>query len=98
MYDIEYSIDAEEDLKYFKKYEQRIILTGIEEQLSYEPTIVTTNRFPRNPPDIASWELRISPFRVYYNVDESVYIVNIERIGEKPNNEIYFRGRRSGRS
>lgn len=59
---------------------------------------MTANCFRRDPPDIAEWELRIGVFRVYYNVDESVYIVYVERIGEKPNNEIYFRGRRSGRS
>jgi mRNA-degrading endonuclease RelE of RelBE toxin-antitoxin system len=98
IYDIEYSAEAEEDIQYFKKYEQRIILTGIEEQLHYQPTLVTTNRFRREPPDIGEWELRIGSFRVYYTVDANVYIVHVERIGEKPNNEIYFRGKRSGQS
>ena len=98
MYDIEYSAEAEEDLRYFKKYEQKIILTGVEGQLRHQPTVVTANRFRRDPPDIAEWELRIGVFRVYYKVDESVHIAHVERIGEKPNNEIYFRGRRSGRS
>lgn len=98
MYNIEYSAEAEEDLRYFKKHEQKIIVTGIAQQLSHQPTVVTANRFHRDPPDISVWELRIGVFRVYYNVDESIYIVQVERIGEKPNNEIYFRGKRSGRS
>lgn len=98
MYNIEYSAEAEEDLDYFKKYEQKIILAGIGEQLRHQPTLVTANRFRRDPPDISAWELRIGVFRVYYNIEENVYIVCVERIGEKPNNEVYFRGRRSGQS
>lgn len=98
MYEIEYTEEAAEDLAYFQKHEQQIIVNGIEQQLRYQPTIETRNRFRRTPPDLASWELRIGIFRVYYNVDDTVRIVDIERIGEKPNNEIYFRGRKAGRS
>ena len=96
IYDIQYSAEAEEDIRYFKKYEQRIILAGIEDQLRHQPTLVTANRFRREPPDIGEWELRIGIFRVYYTINTSVHIVHVERIGEKPNNEIYFRGKRSG--
>ena len=49
----------------------------------------------RSPPDIAAWELRIGIFRVFYNVDDLVQVVSIERIGEKPNNTISFRGQKS---
>jgi mRNA-degrading endonuclease RelE of RelBE toxin-antitoxin system len=41
---------------------------------------------------IADWELRIGVYRVYYNVEEQVRVVAIERIGEKPNNTVFFRG------
>lgn len=67
-------------------------MDAIQTQLLYEPVIETKNRFKRSPPDIAEWELRIGVFRVFYNVDESVKIVRIERIGEKPNNTVFFRG------
>ncbi|RIK35730.1 MAG: addiction module toxin RelE [Chloroflexi bacterium] len=54
-------------------------MTAIAHQLHFEPLVVTTNRFRRNPPDIASWELRVGLFRVYYEVDEQVRIVTIKR-------------------
>jgi mRNA-degrading endonuclease RelE of RelBE toxin-antitoxin system len=98
MYAIEYTDDAEYDLRYFRKHEQQIIASAIERQLRFQPMTITTNRFRRNPPDIAAWELRVGLFRVYYDVDEQVRVVTVTRIWEKPNNEVYFRGRRSGRS
>lgn len=98
MYEIEYSAEAENDLAYFRAREQRIILNGIEQQLRYEPTVETRNRFRRSSPEIAEWELRIGQFRVYYDVAEAIRIVSVERIGLKPGNELYLRGRRTGQS
>lgn len=97
MYEIEFTPTAREDLRYFKKYEQNIIIEAIEIQLTYEPAVETTNRFHRNPPYIADWELHVGDFRIFYNVEETVNIVRIERIGEKPNNQLYFRGKRAGK-
>lgn len=91
MYEIEFASEAAGDLRYFRKFEQNIILDAIQTQLPYEPAVETRNRFRRNPPDIAEWELRVGAFRVFYNVDETVKIVSIERIGEKPNNTVFFR-------
>jgi len=98
MYAIEYTVEAEDDLAYFRAREQRIILAGIERQLRYEPTVETKNRFRRRFPDIAEWELRIGEFRVYYDVEKAVRVVSVERIGQKPDNELYLRGRRAGQS
>jgi hypothetical protein len=84
-------------LRYFKKYEQNIIIEAIEVQLTYEPMVETTNRFHRTPPYLADWELRVGDFWVFYEIEEIVKIVRIERIGEKPNNQLYFRGKKAGR-
>jgi mRNA-degrading endonuclease RelE of RelBE toxin-antitoxin system len=97
MYEIKYSTDALEDLRSFRKHEQNIIIDAIDAQLVYEPIIETSNRFRRDPPEIALWELRVGVFRVFYNVDDHVAIVRVERIGYKPNNTIFFRKRRGGR-
>jgi mRNA-degrading endonuclease RelE of RelBE toxin-antitoxin system len=94
-YEIEFTPEAFQDLRYFKKFEQSIILDAIQTQLLYEPATETRNRFRRNPPDMAAWELRVGVFRVFYNVDELVQIVRIERIGEKPNNTVFFRRQES---
>lgn len=69
MYEIEFTPESVQDLRYFKKFEQNIIIDAIQTQLPYEPVVETLNRFRRNPPDIAEWELRIGVFRVFYNVD-----------------------------
>lgn len=97
MFAIEFTPAAREDIHYFKRYEQNIIIEAIETQLTYQPNVETTNRFRRSPPEIADWELRVGDFRVLYNVEESVQVVSVERIGEKPNNELYFRGKKAGR-
>lgn len=94
MYEIEFTPEWLQDLRYFRKFEQNIIIDGIQTQLIYEPAVETNNRFRRNPPDIAEWELRIGVFRVFYNVDKIVQIVTIEKIGEKPNNTVFFRGQK----
>ena len=96
MYHIEYTRAADEDLRYFTKREQKIIRTGIKEQLLYQPTVITTNRFPREDRSdkIADWELRVGDYRVYYNVQEAVKIVRIERITEKHGQFNLFRGRK----
>ncbi|UZQ53398.1 type II toxin-antitoxin system RelE/ParE family toxin [Trichothermofontia sichuanensis B231] len=92
MYDIEFTQTALQDLRYFRKYEQNIVLDAIQTQLTYEPTLETENRFRRDPPEISEWELRIGKYRVLYNADSTVMIVRIERIGSKPNNTLSFQG------
>ena len=59
MYDIEFAFDALEDLQSFKRFEQQKIVSSIDEQLTYEPTVETRNRFRMRPNEVAEWELRI---------------------------------------
>lgn len=95
MYDIDYTEDAIEDLQYFRKHEQNIIVDGIDEQLRYEPMVETRNRKRMRSNDTAEWELRISDYRVLYHVGAQVRIVEIQRIGEKRGNTFFFRGRKT---
>ena len=95
MYEIEFTHDALRDLRNFKKFELNIIFEAIKTQLVYGPLIETRNRFRREPPDIAAWELRIGVFRVFYNVEQLIQVVCIVRVGEKPNNTVLFRGEES---
>lgn len=95
MYDIDYTQDALEDLQWFRKHEQNMIVNGIEQQLRHEPTVETRNRKRMRLNEIAEWELRISDFRVLYTVDVQVRIVEIQRIGAKRGNAFFFRGRKT---
>ncbi|MEW5938652.1 MAG: addiction module toxin RelE [Chloroflexota bacterium] len=92
MYDIEFGETAKRDLKWFKKYEQKIILDGIDDNLKYEPNVETQNRKQMRPNPVAEWELRIGKFRVLYNVEETVKIVSIEVIGIKVGSDFVIRG------
>ena len=94
MYEIEFTPEAIDDLKAFRKFEQQIIIAGVEAQLTYEPTIETRNRFRMRPNEVAEWELRIDKYRVFYNVEQEAQIVSIEVIGFKRGNRLFVRGKR----
>ena len=96
MYAIEFTQQAQDDLSWFSRREQNVILDGIKSNLRYEPSVATLNRHPcrDDATKIADWELRIGPYRVCYNIDDTILIVDVQRIGEKPNNVPLFRGRR----
>lgn len=92
MYEIEYTPQAIADLKWFSKHEQNIIVDGVEANLRYTPTTITRNRKRMRPNAIAEWELRIGNFRVFYEVEMQVRIVEIQRIGEKRGSRFFFHG------
>lgn len=93
IFSIEFTEQAKQDLKWFRKSEQQMILSGIYENLSYEAITATRNRKPLRPNSTATWELRLGEFRVLYNVDQGIQIVSIERIGQKSGNKFLFQGK-----
>jgi mRNA-degrading endonuclease RelE of RelBE toxin-antitoxin system len=90
---IEYTPEAIDDLKLFKKYEQQSIFDQVDEQLLYEPTLETRNRKKLRPNNVAEYELRIGKFRVFYDVDEPLKIVKIEAIGYKEGSRLFVHGK-----
>ena len=70
-------------------------MDSIDAQLRYEPTVETRNRKELRPNEVASWELRIGRFRVFYDVDEKDRNVSIEAIGFKIGHELFIRGERT---
>ena len=96
MFEIEFTSQAELDLDWFRKNEQKEILDAIEAQLQYQPTVETRNRFQSRPNQTAEWELRIGKFRVFYDADVQTQMVSIEAVGFKIGNKLFFRGEESG--
>jgi len=92
MYEIEYTPEARDDLKSFRKFEQKHILDEIDAQLQYEPNVETRNRKKLRPNEVAEWELRIDRFRVFYDVEEVATIVRIGAIGNKRGNKLFIHG------
>lgn len=94
MFKIEYTQSARQDLKTLRKFQQQIIVDGIDQHLQLEPTVETLNRKRMRPNTISDWELRLRKYRVFYNVEEQVKIVVIQAVGFKVRNELYIRGER----
>jgi len=92
MYEIEYTLEARQDLNMFRKFEQKYILDKIDAQLRYEPNVETRNRKQLRPNAVAEWELRLDRFRVFYDVRETVKIVKVEAIGYKRGSKLFIRG------
>ena len=92
MFDIDFSPEATEDLKSFRKFEQQEIIDGIQTQLKHEPTVETRNRKRLRPNEVAEWEVRVGRFHVFYDVDEGAGIVSIEAIGFKIGSQLFIRG------
>ena len=65
-YRIEVTEEAKTDLSHYTAFERKLIVSGIREQLADQPLIETKNRKPLRDNPIASWELRIGKYRVFY--------------------------------
>ena len=72
---IDISPDAQEHLAGLRKFDQVRIVDAIEAQLTNEPRKPSRNRKPMRSNLIATWELRISNFRVYYDVEQQTVFV-----------------------
>ena len=90
MYKITYSESVADDLKALRARERSEILDEIEVQLLHEPNRETRNRkkligltppWEHVPP---VWELRISDYRAFYDIDEKAGSVMVRAIRYKP--------------
>jgi mRNA-degrading endonuclease RelE of RelBE toxin-antitoxin system len=84
VFEIELTDQAIEDLQWFKKHEQNVIIDGIEANLCYEPTTETRNRKRLRPNDTAEWELRLGAYRVLYNVEQTMNSPSIRKLLKSP--------------
>ena len=92
-YQIEITYDATIDMTFFEVYERKIIIAGIKEQLTYEPLKETKNRKKLRDNPVATWELRINNYRVFYEVNNNVVTVTVVSIGMKKHNILYIRNK-----
>ncbi|MBR8829505.1 MAG: hypothetical protein DSM107014_16685 [Gomphosphaeria aponina SAG 52.96 = DSM 107014] len=95
-YSIEFSPEAEIHLRTLTARQQQIVLNAIVEQLTYQPTVETKNRKKMRSNPLASWELRVSKLRVYYDIEEaaeqSLLLVAIRAVGVKERNQVFIGG------
>jgi mRNA-degrading endonuclease RelE of RelBE toxin-antitoxin system len=84
-FEIAFTRPAANHVRSFRKFEQRIILDAIDEQLAHEPTTETRNRKRLSENELSDWELRVQNFRVFYDVlvEDEQGIVKIKAVGHK---------------
>ena len=88
-YSVQIGQDAQGDLDAVSAADYGRLVQAINDQLTYEPTKETRNRKPMQPvhaagqPAPASWELRVQPYRVYYNVNQAEQRVDVVRVARK---------------
>ena len=92
-FDLKWTESALEDLTFFRKYEQTLILDQVDVQLSYEPATETRHRKPLEPNELAEWEVRIGAYRVFDDIDTTDATVKIKAVGSKQHNTLTIRGR-----
>jgi len=93
MFQITFTPQAIEDLRLFKKIDQKQIVAMLEEQLSQEPAIETRNRKRLRPNQLAEWELRVDRFRVFYDIDSENQLIKVEAVGYKEGSRLFIHGK-----
>lgn len=90
-FEIEFTQQAADHVRSYKKFEQQIILDALEAHLLHQPTTETRNRKPLTHNELSNWELRVQRFRVFYDVidEENKQIVKIKAVGHKEHNTLY---------
>lgn len=92
-YVINITEDAWQDLRYFRVYEQRIIVEAIELYLSRDAEIESEHRKQLRPNQLASWEMKTGKYRAFYEIAEP-QMVSVVSIGHKDHNELFIRGKK----
>ena len=94
-FDIEFTGSAADQVRGYKKSEQRVILDAIAAQLPQKATTETRNRKRLGDNELSNWELRVRKFRVFYDVvvEEDRRVVKIKAVGHKEHNTLYIAGR-----
>jgi mRNA-degrading endonuclease RelE of RelBE toxin-antitoxin system len=78
---IEMTEEAKADLDFYPVGARRTIVSAIRLQLTHEPLTETRNRKPLRDHPLATWELRVERYRVFYDVDSSAQSVVVTSIG-----------------
>ncbi len=93
MFEIQWLPEAEDDFGGLRKYDQTRIFKAIRTKLSHQPTEESKSRVRLFPNELAEWELRVDPYRVFYDVEEERAAVLIIAIGYKKGNKVYIGGK-----
>ncbi len=92
MFQLGFRPEALDDLRQYRKVDQQKIIQAIEDQLPHQADQVTRNRKRLRPNNLASWEMRVGDFRVFYDIAIDGTQVQIVAIGEKKGSKLFVHG------
>jgi mRNA-degrading endonuclease RelE of RelBE toxin-antitoxin system len=84
---------ADEDLLFYPVYDQRVIVDAVKLHLIHGADQETRRRKKLTDHPLASWELRVGDFRVFYDIEADAE-VKVTAIGHKIHNALFVRGRK----
>jgi mRNA-degrading endonuclease RelE of RelBE toxin-antitoxin system len=83
-FSIEFTPDARNHIRSFRKRDQQILIDAVADQLTNQPDQPTTNRKPLEANPIAPWGLRVGDFRVFYDINGDDQVA----VGHKTHNRL----------
>jgi mRNA-degrading endonuclease RelE of RelBE toxin-antitoxin system len=92
MWTIQFTPNAIEDLRSYRKRDRKRIIERIVDCLQDAPEQETRNNKCLRPNRLAQWELRVDWFRVFYDQDADSATVTIVAVGHKKGNRLHLRG------
>ena len=87
--------EIDEDLIYLRNKERNTAITAINERVAQEPDRITKHRKQRRSSSIATWQLRITNVRIFYDIELDTLglpVVIVRRVGEKVGNRLRIGG------
>lgn len=92
-YDVIFTPVARDHLQRMTARQRAIVLDGVARRLTWQSDVETRNRKLRRTSQPPLWELRIGPFRVYFELEDSPQpVVYILAVGVKRRNRVYVAG------
>ncbi|MBI2842885.1 MAG: type II toxin-antitoxin system RelE/ParE family toxin [Armatimonadetes bacterium] len=92
-FEIQFVLDAEEDLDKIRPFHRRQILDAIEAHLSDAPEQISRARIKRlRSVTSPAYRLRVGEYRVFYDVDGSEQMVTVLRVLSKEQSMSYLGG------
>lgn len=91
-FEVELTKTAYRHLGAFRRYDRNRVLDAIKDELVYGPAEETCNKKILRANPIADWELRVHPFRVFYEVHETNRKVRVVAVGVKERSKLLIAG------
>lgn len=93
MAEITFTRRAYGHLERITRYDRNVILDAVKEQLTYAPHQEMRHRKLLRATRLADWELRVSRYRVFYDVDVVQRVVWVLAVGIKERDRLIIAGK-----